>query len=187
MKKEKVKKIFFISTESSYEYAHVRISILRINEHGKPRNFSSDVHWDTKKTEYYNNLQVRNQIGQISSDESVSKNPCKSYGWEWRYRNVYSVNRSKAEAMFKTLKWIGKKMEKVTEDRSYPSSFGEFVGRISEVLKITEFWFYKDETHNSSYDENEYIVKNRQDGIDAINHLSLKLYEELPVNKNKAA
>lgn len=180
MKKEK--KVFLISTEKKNNYAHIKIYIVKINEHGKPRNFSDTIYtWEgDKATEYYNGLCAYNQIGKHEVSEK-----CKSYGWEISYRNVYVIEKDKAKWMYKTLNSIDKKLHKIDENRSNPTSFGEYVGRVAETLKIKEFWFYKDNySRNSDYDNNQYIVKNRSDGIDSINYNSVKLYEEL---KNKTA
>jgi hypothetical protein len=57
-----------------------------------------------------------------------------AYGFEVGYRNMYHVDTRLAVKMAKTLTTIDKRLSKLNDTRGYIRSFGEYVGRVAEVI-----------------------------------------------------
>jgi hypothetical protein len=77
------------------------------------------------------------------------------YGWEVEYRDVYSANLRRVEAMVKTLRKVERGLEKLRAEWGYPDSFAAYVVRVGKLLGTSEFG-YKAAGNDSSYDSNEY-------------------------------
>jgi hypothetical protein len=54
--------------------------------------------------------------------------------WEVEYRNVYSIDADRAQAMAKTLKRIGKAMTTLRDTRGAPPGFNTYLARFAEVI-----------------------------------------------------
>jgi hypothetical protein len=78
-----------------------------------------------------------------------------SYGWTVDYRDVYSIDLQRAEMMAKQLRKIGKGMDKLTAQLTYPGDFPSFLARVASVVGVSMFGF-KRSGNDSSYDGNEY-------------------------------
>lgn len=59
-----------------------------------------------------------------------------SYAWTVEYRDVFSVDVAKAETMFKRLRSIYQKLDKMDDIEGRAQSFGSYVNRVMRVLKI---------------------------------------------------
>jgi hypothetical protein len=56
------------------------------------------------------------------------------YGFSCEYRDVYQIDARKATRMAKTLTRVNAKLEKLSEQRGYVKTFGEYCGRVAEAL-----------------------------------------------------
>jgi hypothetical protein len=56
------------------------------------------------------------------------------YGFDVTYHDVYSVDRRCAVRMAKTLQLIETKLSRLQEKRGYVRTYGEYCGRVAEVL-----------------------------------------------------
>jgi hypothetical protein len=56
------------------------------------------------------------------------------YGIDVEYREMFTVDLRKAKRMVKTLELIRRGLDKLTAQRGYTRSWGEYLGRLAEVL-----------------------------------------------------
>lgn len=94
------------------------------------------------------------------------------YGFDVRYRNVSFIEARDAQRMHQTLTRLNNGMSKLYAKRGMVQSFGEYVGRVAEVLGIETIVFdYTPEgSHSWSHDERDYRHRSIGDGVNEVNH-----------------
>jgi hypothetical protein len=120
------------------DHGTITLSVVRVLEDGKIRNPGSDhpyedfvfyAQWETKDPAAH------------------------TYGWSAEYRNVYSVELSRAKLMYKTLQ----KVEKVRGKHPIsPTTFGQYVVLMMGALGISKV--VRNKKRTSSYDDGEYAI-----------------------------
>lgn len=173
MRKEERNLVFLVEEQidNAGGYGHVICRIVNLEE-GKVRNISDG--YNDVPTRYYAGLDVRNQLDDRNGGLGTL---CQSYGWHLEYHDVYLVNSHRASKMYKTLSRLEKRFEAISARRSYPNSFGEYVGRVAEILGIDTFYFYS--RHASDYDDCEFQILPVGDAIGKINEMSLEVQKLL--------
>jgi hypothetical protein len=155
-----------ITPKMDGDFFNLTGGIIRWNEAGKVRNPSD---YDTiNGFPLLNNLQITSQ--------GTNKDRDRVYGFEVRYRDVYAIDLSLAEKMVKTLRKVNAGMDKLTAKRGYvgPGNFGEYVGRVAEVIGATKILYVQDRPRRSSWlmhDDVDYTVLNLGDGVNHVNHV----------------
>jgi hypothetical protein len=71
------------------------------------------------------------------------------YGFDVEYREPYSIGLRKARRMLKTLEKIDRGLDKLSETRGYVRNYGEYLGRLAEVLGCAGMAFQRDERGRS--------------------------------------
>jgi hypothetical protein len=89
------------------------------------------------------------------------------YGFDVEYRDVWSVDLRKARRMSKTLDKIEKGMARLSEQRGYVRSYGEYLGRVAEVLGCAGIGIDGTPGRYGS----RYRWMSIGDGVNAANHL----------------
>jgi hypothetical protein len=74
----------------------------------------------------------------ITSQYERGEEP-RSYGWQVRYSNSYSVDLERAEVMVKQLRSVRRKLAQLEERYGFPSDFAQYLMRVADALGITEF------------------------------------------------
>lgn len=121
-----------VTEERSYGYFHLsaRIASDRCEDgHRWPYGLS-----DRYDGPLYSDLVARCQ-GDTGSQQSTDRESA-VYGFgPLEYRERHSTDLRDAERMVKTLKSLDRGLAKLAETRGYARSYGEFIGRLAEVLK----------------------------------------------------
>jgi len=86
------------------------------------------------------------------------------YGFDCRYHDVYTIDRTTAEAMGKTLRAIDTRLDKLAAKYGAPATFGQYLARVAEAIGATAM-VTRESGSSSSYSENEYRVRDIRDGI----------------------
>ena len=116
-----------IRTVNENGYFHIGGRIVTLID-GKVRNGSTLYDPINGGLEAIDNLEIWCQ------GENDAKDGRRLYGFSIRYKDVYAVERDDAGKMYRTLTLIEKRLAKIQETRSYPKSFGEYVGRVAEAI-----------------------------------------------------
>jgi hypothetical protein len=114
----------------------------------------------------YSNLELRCQGDSDSRQRPADREQV--YGFSCEYRDLWSVDARKAERMYKTLKTIATKLEKLVETRGYTKTFGEYCGRIAEVIGAKGFMLDRPASKYNDAGWDQYSIG---DGVNRINHL----------------
>lgn len=122
------------------------LSVLYVNEAGELRNYldSSGI---SRHEDAYADLFVSAQADR-SSDEP--------YGWRVEYRNVYSVDATRAELMLKTLRRVNRKLDKMTAELGYPDTFAAYVARVAVALGVKRFYWRHGDRPPMMYSDGDY-------------------------------
>lgn len=67
------------------------------------------------------------------------------YGWDTEYRDVFSVDLRKVRRMQRTLEKVERGLSKLREKRGSARSYGEYLGRVAEVLGCAGMAFDRSE------------------------------------------
>lgn len=141
MKKEKETLAVYVQKNAAKrdrEYGTLSLGIVRVEDGGKIRNPGYD--------HPYNDLTFDAQWRVESPTEPT-------YGWEAKYRNVYSVGLQRAKRMYKTLQ----KVEKVRgKSLISPTTFGQYVALMAHALGINKVIRQRTPSGNGDYDGGEY-------------------------------
>ena len=87
--------------------------------------------------------------------------------WETEYRNVFAVDRDRAERMAKTLRLVDARLETLRGQFGAPATFGQFAVRVANALGASEIVFAKT-NGGRFYDDDEHRRWNLGDGAWAI-------------------
>ena len=130
-------------------YGHVECRVMDItSEIGNPRWNWID---DEKLTVFFDGLVISAQVGsELSTDER------RSYGWSMEYKNPYAVDMGTSEKMYKTLKNITAKMEKINLKYGRYNTFSGFVTRVMSILGFDETLFIETDGGTSRWMDNTY-------------------------------
>lgn len=74
------------------------------------------------------------------------------YGWRTEYRDVFSIERPRAEAMVKVLRKVERRLERDRLAHGYPPDFATYVARVAHALGITLIGWRVGESRGA-YDE----------------------------------
>lgn len=153
-----------ITSKMDGDFFNVTGHIIRWNEQGKVRNPSD---YDTiNGFPLLNNLHINSQ--------GTNKDRDRVYGFDVRYRDVYAIDLPLAEKMVKTLHKIDTGMDRLTKKRGYvQGNFGDYVGRVAEVIGATKILHKRAEPHSSwaNHDDTDYVVLPLGEGINYVNHV----------------
>jgi len=115
------------------QYYHLRARVVvQKHENGEWTPFGDlrdDYAWNGL---LYSNLRISCQGDDNSRQRPADREQV--YGFSCEYHDVHSIDTSKAERMYKTLKTIDQGLAKLRETRGYVRYFGEYVGRIAEAI-----------------------------------------------------
>lgn len=108
---------------------------------------------------------------QINSQADTDRVDHGLYGFDVRYRNVSFVDTAAAKRMAQTLTRIDRGLEKLQAKRGYTTNFGEYVGRVAEVLGVESIIVDRTSPDNRgwSYDEGQYQFLTIGEGVNYIN------------------
>jgi len=117
-----------------YFHLHGKIATRAYKDGGYayPRGMDDDHAYGNQEP-LYSGLRVScqgDERSQVRADEPV-------YAFCCEYRDVYSVGVAKARRMAKTLDRIERGLAKLQESRGYVRGFGDYCGRVAEILGCT--------------------------------------------------
>jgi hypothetical protein len=145
---------------SQNNHAHLKVGICYF-EGADLMSYSDYHHLDTDL--YFKGLTISNQLDKAPRDFECS------YGWRYEYYNIYSMSLNTCEPMHKTLKTINRRYEALEKKLGRPYTYGQYVARIANCLKIDKI------ARDSDYG---HILMNIGDGIAYIDYLNKQLHEE---------
>jgi hypothetical protein len=123
----------------------------------------------------YAHLRIRCQGDSDSRTRAADREQV--YGFTVDYQDQYSVDVRKAERMYKTLKTIATKMEKIQEARGYVRSFGEYIGRVAEAIGAKGIGIDHGRAHNRVSGQ-RYQWQTIGEGINSTNALIWRWVED---------
>jgi len=82
----------------------------------------------------------------------------RTYGWKAEYQDTYTVDLQQAQAMAKHLTKVERGMAKLTERYGYADTFGAWMLRVADVLKIKQFMAWRSPPQSWGYDSGDYFV-----------------------------
>lgn len=101
----------------------------------------------------------------ISAIGSQSDDPRRLFGFDVRYKDVYTLDRRNAPAFAKTLTTIDKRLDKLTDKFGNASTFGAYLARVAAAIGATQIVFAVDANkHGSSYRDNKHNIVSLRDG-----------------------
>jgi hypothetical protein len=118
--------------ECGYFHIDGRI-VVQVSRHGSTAPEGPDDHysagtlWSGLRLRCQGDEQSRARAGEGQRDTPV-------YGYSCEYHDVYSVDRRMAIRMAKTLTDLDRKLDKLTDQRGYARTYGEYVGRVAEIF-----------------------------------------------------
>lgn len=114
-----------IRTKRADEYFHVIGSFVDLTDDQVRgvRNYGEPINGFLR----FENLLITSQGNDRDADRRL-------YGFEIRYQDVYAVSKGDVTEMAQTLNRFDAKLSKLRDARGYPTSFGEYVARIAEVV-----------------------------------------------------
>lgn len=134
-------------------YWHARAALVTIHPDGTPRNITGYAGEGTLGLEY---LTVSAQCDADSS---------RSYGWHVEYRDVYSADSTRVQAMAVVMRRIDARLAKLTSTLGYPDTFGAYLARVASILGAT-FMVKTRDGGNSWYSSSEYAILAAPSAID---------------------
>jgi hypothetical protein len=96
--------------------------------------------------------------------------PRRLYAWQVEYRDVFSIDARKADAMHKTLTTIARRMEKTANTYGQPSTFGAYVARVADAIGADAIVFPPPRPA-SSYDDREHRIETIAHGVYCIDRM----------------
>ena len=141
-------RVLLLSVESSYDYGHIDARVVRRAipdrtnpDTGKIEYFDgkSDAYgyrnciWSSgnKNAFYVENFVIRNQFDTRTSEPA--------YGWDSKFKDVYSIDLKEAEHMVRTLKVVIKKLDEFSSEFGYAQDFSGYLVRVAKILGIKKF------------------------------------------------
>jgi hypothetical protein len=121
-------------------------------------------------------LQVRCQ-----GDDRSRVNPDRAqavYGYDVCYHDVYTVDLRKAKRHVKTLEKLAKGLDRITEVRGYVRSYGEYLGRVAEVLGCAGIGIQRSEKHAATSGQ-RWLWESIGDGVNAANNAIWRWQQEV--------
>jgi hypothetical protein len=91
------------------------------------------------------------------------------YGFSTEYHDCWKLDLRTVRRMAKTLETIDRKMDKLQEARGYVASYGEYLGRVAEVLGCAGFCFTRD-ARSADISGQKYEFTTVGDGVNRANH-----------------
>ena len=143
-----------------------------------------DERYGRSKDLLYSGLRVSCQ----GDDQSQTRDSESVYGFSVEYRDVWSIDREKAERMHRTLDRLHKGLEKLYEARGYVRTYGEYVGRVAEVLGCAGIGIERD-ARRSRYESGRTCEwMSVGDGVDRVNgRVQHWVNEATPAERTKPA
>lgn len=112
---------------------------------GEIRNFST-VGFDADPL---GDLHVSAQLDGGTANEQA-------YGFKVEYREAFSVDLARADAMLKTLRKVERGLERIRSELGYAESYPAYLARVAKVLGIKQFGWRVGERDGSLYEQNRY-------------------------------
>lgn len=150
-----------LGREEDARYFHLNCQIVRWTSDEKIRNIT-----DSGPVNGFLRLHDLCCTSQGQNDEPTRL----LHSWMIRYMQPYAVDYSEAEKMYRTLRKLLDKLDKLTVKRGHPKSYADFIGRFGEVIGATEV-FYRVSGDKGYYDDNEYARMPLGEGINYIDAL----------------
>ena len=92
----------------------------------------------------------------------------KLIGWEYVYREIYSIDAETAELMAKTLRHIEKRMKALAQKFGHPQTFAQYVIHFSNAIG-TQTFLKRRNGKSGFYSENEYMEGDAESLIHWVN------------------
>jgi len=166
---EKQTKYLLVWQERRDEYMHLYARVVTDRyERGERWPWGLDDDYDYKGL-LYSGLRVACQ----GDARSQTRDHEPVYGFHIEYCDLFSVDREKAGRMHKTLTLIAKRLEKLGASRGYYRSYGEYLGRIAEVLGCAGIVIDRQTTKVAQDSYSRYRWESVGDGVNTVNHLVL--------------
>src|SRR5262249_31528835 len=145
-------------------YFHLRGRIVTSKiEHGERWPFGFDE-YNTGRL--YTDLSINCQGDERSRESEHDA----VYGIDIDYRGVFSIDATKAKIMTKTLERIERCLEKLRLSRGYVQSYGEYVGRIAEIIGAEGIVVHQKQPFERNRPE-QYHWDNIGNGVNLINRV----------------
>jgi hypothetical protein len=126
-----------------YFHLHTRVGTARF-ENGDRVPYGVDD--DYSDGILYSNLRMSCQGDDRTQRATDTRQAVYGYGSP-EYRDHYKGDLRSLKRMVKTLEKIERGMNKLTETRGYQRSYGEYLGRVAEVLGCKGFAFKRSDKH----------------------------------------
>jgi len=152
--------------DNGYFHLRARVTTQKFEDHnwvpyGVDDDYSDGLLWS--------GLRINCQGDDRSRERSGEGDGGAVYGFDVDYRDVYSVDLRKARRMAKTLDKLDKGLAKMTEARGYVRSYGEYIGRVAEVIGAAGIGF--DRQNKLPRNGQRFDWMSIGDGVNRANHL----------------
>jgi len=155
-----------IDETREYGYFHVNVSIATERyENGHWWPYGTQDRYDDPLQ--LSHLRITCQGDERSRTGSDRQEPV--YGFDVCYRDVHSVDAQRVKRMARTLAKIETGLQKLSESRGYARSFGDYCGRVAEILKCKGA-FDRNSRETESVSGQTYRRMSVGDAVNAIDH-----------------
>lgn len=151
-----------ITTDQHGEYFHVTARAVTTHYEGGAR-----LPWGLDDEYGKDVLLTGLRVSSQGDDKSRQRGEEPLYGFHIEYRDMYRVDATQAHRMAKTLDKIDKGMAKLYAYRGRTKSFGEYVGRVAEVLGCEGIVFDQQQDYTSA----RYVWHSVGDGVNHIDYV----------------
>jgi hypothetical protein len=117
---------------SPHDYYHATAAPVTIAADGSPRNIT--VLFDLDYPQNLADLRIRCQ-----NDRDNAARGSHAYGWTVEYHEPYTVDTRRAATMHRTLAGIERALARLDAKYGPPSTFGAYVLRVADALRIDRF------------------------------------------------
>ena len=172
MAKAKERLALLVREIREYGYFHIRARVVRLTEERGNRDacgwkVDNFCDWEPK-IGCYADLEVNSQ----GNDEDGDRR--RLYGFDVRYRDVYSLDLYRAEKMVKTLRKVDRSLRKQRDEGGETRNVAVYIGRVARAIGAKHIVFEKDKAATGY----RYDVKPLGDGIDGIHWLAEEWIKE---------
>lgn len=164
MKGEKAKLGIVISVEINRSFGDCYFHV-----HGHPAKLEgSDVKYVSSSYAPVNGFEMLEGISTYCQGDG-GRRERGAYAFTVHYQRPFGIKLDEAVKMARTLTKIDKALRKLEDNRGYAKSYGEYVGRVAEVLKADRILFRVEADKDQRFKTPEYRRLDLGDGIAEIN------------------
>jgi len=115
---------------------------------------------------------------QVNSQGNNRDEPRNLYGFDVTYRDVFSIDRRRAEHMAKTLATVEKRMDRVYAQFGSAATIGAYVARVAHAIGADAIVVLRGKSLGWSYDESDNRIMTIADGIYHVDGLARAWVQE---------